>query len=433
MRLARVAKLRSEKGRPDLPLLSVFLGRGVIGYPSDGGQVHKPGLDLSTYQIVRRGDFVLNNQQAWRGSVGVSSLEGIISPAYIVFQLEATLNPDFANYLFQSHDMVAQYVTASKGVGDIQRDVHIPWLRNIKVPIPSNAEQTVISRFLDAADARVQRAIRAKRRVIDLLNEEKQAIVDAALTNAEGRLVWRRTRLKYEAEVQTGVTLGKRYVGETLHAYPYLRVANVQSGYLDLSVVKTVQVPSSEATASRLAVGDVLMTEGGDIDKLGRGCVWRGEVPGCLHQNHIFVVRTASRLLPEFLVLAMISAKGRHYFQSTAKQTTNLASTNQTTIRNLSLQLPSIENQRRMVSEVTAKSEHTEQRIRRTANEIELLREYRVRLVADVVTGKLDVRAVQLAEVEADKETESLDETEQENIEGDEELVGITEGEDAGD
>lgn len=84
VRLWQIARIRSEKNYPELPLLSVFLNRGVIAYGEGGGQVHKPGLDLSVYQLVRRGDFVLNNQQAWRGSVGVSKHEGIISPAYVV-------------------------------------------------------------------------------------------------------------------------------------------------------------------------------------------------------------------------------------------------------------------------------------------------------------------------------------------------------------
>lgn len=81
--LCRVASPKSDCGRPDLELLSVYLHRGVIRYSESGGQVHKPSLDLSNYQVVAPGDFVLNNQQAWRGSIGVSRHLGIISPAYL--------------------------------------------------------------------------------------------------------------------------------------------------------------------------------------------------------------------------------------------------------------------------------------------------------------------------------------------------------------
>jgi type I restriction enzyme S subunit len=105
---------------------------------------------------------------------------------------------------------------------------------------------------------------------------------------------WRATRLKHVARIQTGVTLGKDYRGLQLEARPYLRVANVQTGRLNLASVKKVEVPPDVARASELQIGDVLMTEGGDPDKLGRGCIWRGEVPGCLHQNHIFVSGTSS-------------------------------------------------------------------------------------------------------------------------------------------
>src|SRR4051812_6775582 len=94
-----ISNPRVERNPGGLPLLSVFLDRGVIPYGEGGGQVHAPSLDLSNYQVVCPGDFVLNNQQAWRGSVGVSRHHGIISPAYIVLRLNGELIPEYANYL----------------------------------------------------------------------------------------------------------------------------------------------------------------------------------------------------------------------------------------------------------------------------------------------------------------------------------------------
>src|SRR5690606_8268202 len=101
---------------------------------------------------------------------------------------------------------------------------------------------------------------------------------------------WGLQRLKQLAEVRGGLTLGKQYSGELLE-YPYLRVANVQDGYLKLDDILTVEVPASEAASNLLAYGDVLMNEGGDIDKLGRGGVWRDEIASCLHLNHVLAVR----------------------------------------------------------------------------------------------------------------------------------------------
>ena len=177
-----VSKLRSERNPGNLPLLSVFLDRGVIPYGEGGGQVHAPSLDLSKYQVVSPGDFELNNQQAWRGSIGISRHHGIISPAYIVLRLSARLDPVFANNLMRCPRMVDQFLAASKGVGDIQRQIFWPFLPTVQVAIPNSDEQFAIVRFLDYANCRLERAIRAKRKVIALLHEQKQAIIHRAVT-----------------------------------------------------------------------------------------------------------------------------------------------------------------------------------------------------------------------------------------------------------
>lgn len=123
-RIKSLLSLRSEKNSGDHDLLSVYLDRGVISYnDSDGMQVHKPSADLSNYQNVHVGDFVLNNQQAWRGSVGVSKYDGIISPAYFVFSLSDKCDPGYMNFLLRDGSMVQQYETASRGVGTIQRNL----------------------------------------------------------------------------------------------------------------------------------------------------------------------------------------------------------------------------------------------------------------------------------------------------------------------
>jgi type I restriction enzyme S subunit len=228
--------------------------------------------------------------------------------------------------------------------------------------------------------------------------------------------------------VQTGITLGKNYGFVELEKRSYLRVANVQDGYLDLKDITTINIPTSEARASELQPGDVLMTEGGDIDKLGRGYIWRGEIPGCLHQNHIFAVRADHNvLLPEFLALLLTSRHGRSYFQLTAKQTTNLASTNSTTLKAFPIFIPSIEEQQRLLDYIAQESTSLDIVISKYLREIDLIREYRTRLIADVVTGKLDVRHIELSPLdetgglelpdEGDEEGEVLADDEAEDLE----------------
>jgi len=130
---------------------------------------------------------------------------------------------------------------------------------------------------------------------------------------------------------------------------PYLRVANVQDGHVDLSVMKEISVKPSEVDRYSLRKGDVLFTEGGDFDKLGRGTVWNGEIEPCLHQNHVFAVRPKSdRLLPEFLAFQAASQYGRRYFQLSSKQSTNLASINSTQLKQFPVLLPPIPEQRKI-------------------------------------------------------------------------------------
>lgn len=157
---------------------------------------------------------------------------------------------------------------------------------------------------------------------------------------------WRRVRLEEVAEVRTGLAKGKKDVKDPVRR-PYLRVANVQDGHLDLREVKHITVARAEVDRYTLADGDILLTEGGDADKLGRGTQWRNEVPGCLHQNHIFVVRVRpDQLLPEHLVWLTNSPHGREYFRRCSKQSTNLASINTRQLKRYPLVLPCIVEQR---------------------------------------------------------------------------------------
>ena len=177
-----LSRLRIERNPGGLQLLSVFLHRGVIRYEEGGGQVHAPSLDLSNYQVVHPGDFVLNNQQAWRGSVGVSSHHGIISPAYIVLKLSDRLHSPYANYLLQSRPMVDQFVAASKGVGDIQRQIYWPFLRTVQVPVPPMDEQKEIVDYLDASTQSLSQAIAQAEREIALMREYRTRLTADVVT-----------------------------------------------------------------------------------------------------------------------------------------------------------------------------------------------------------------------------------------------------------
>ncbi|MFH0728029.1 MAG: restriction endonuclease subunit S [Pseudomonadota bacterium] len=156
---------------------------------------------------------------------------------------------------------------------------------------------------------------------------------------------WKKKPLSHVAIIQTGIAKGAKKLKNPI-SLPYLRVANVQDGYLDLSNIKTIQLEKSQIDRYLLMVDDVLLTEGGDFDKLGRGTVWQGQIDNCVHQNHVFVARpNRSLILPEFLSLLTGSQYGKAYFQSCSKQSTNLASINSTQLKEFPVLLPPLSEQ----------------------------------------------------------------------------------------
>lgn len=164
---------------------------------------------------------------------------------------------------------------------------------------------------------------------------------------------WKKVTLGDVATIQTGVAKNEGYSGETIEI-PYLRVANVQDGFLDLSEIKKIKIPVEKKNRFLLQKGDVIMTEGGDFDKLGRGTIWDGQITPCAHQNHLFVVRTdCTKLNPYFLSYLSASSYGRLYFRLSSKQSTNLASINSTQLSLFPILLPSLEEQKRIVETIS--------------------------------------------------------------------------------
>ena len=165
---------------------------------------------------------------------------------------------------------------------------------------------------------------------------------------------WEWVRLGDLVLVSSGVTLGRKTAIPSPVLLPYLRVANVQRWHLNLSSMKEVVIDNSEIERFKLVSGDLLITEGGDWDKVGRTSIWRDELPTCLHQNHVFKARgTSTEWSPVWAELFLNSSIARNYFASSAKQTTNLASINMTQLKDCVFPVPPVSEQSRIVTRVT--------------------------------------------------------------------------------
>lgn len=157
------------------------------------------------------------------------------------------------------------------------------------------------------------------------------------------------------AQISSGVTLGRKTPIAKPMCLPYLRVANVQRWELNLSSMKEVVVDEDELQRFKVCHGDLLITEGGDWDKVGRTAIWRDELPTCLHQNHVFKARGLNaEWNPVWAELYLNSEVARSYFAASAKQTTNLASINMTELKNCAFPLPPLAEQSRIVTRVEA-------------------------------------------------------------------------------
>jgi type I restriction enzyme S subunit len=203
---------------------------------------------------------------------------------------------------------------------------------------------------------------------------------------------WEISPLKRIATVRTGVAKGRKFDNLPTVWFPYLRVANVQDGYLDLTDVAEIEILAAEVERFSLKKGDVLMNEGGDADKLGRGHVWEGKIDPCLHQNHVFAIRCKG-LLPLWLSIVTGSLYAKAYFETKAKRTTNLASISKANLSEFPVVLPPLEEQKIILAflgQETAKIDRLAD-VRR--KQIERLQEQRAAVIHHTVTKGLDPAA----------------------------------------
>jgi type I restriction enzyme S subunit len=331
---------------------------------------------------------VINKLSARDGALAVSDLTGIVSPAYWVFVLDETrVVPRYAHYLLRSAPYQAEIGRRSKFMPPAQFDLPRDQLRTLRLHLPPLDEQRRIADFLDAETTRLDSLALPRARQLALLETREVSAISQILDDQAAL----RVRLGYLASLQSGVTVGGSRPMSGLVERPYLRVANVKEDRLELESVTSIWVTPQEARASRLRNGDVLMTEGGDLDKLGRGTVWRDEISNCLHQNHVFALRCGPRLLPEYLAYYTRAATARSYFALTGVKTTNLASTNSAKVRGLKIPLPSLPVQSERVSQVKTVLATGGELRRSLQRQEELVSERRQALITAAVTGLLDV------------------------------------------
>lgn len=388
---------RSERGRPDLQLLSVVREKGVIPRSTmrdDENHNFVPD-DLSNYKVVRRGNLVINKMKAWQGSLGVSSHDGVVSPAYFVYDLRVS-NLEFAHALLRSKPYVAFFGRASDGVRVGQWDLSIDGMKRIPVVLPPPDEQAAIVRFLGHADRRIRKQIAAKRKLIDLMLEQWSSRVRAAIESPGTRFERISSICRHEVRpVERGeptpfTALGLFNRGRGIFHKPPLRGEDL--GASTFSWVEPGDLVISGQFAWEGAVAIASMAERDTI----------------ISHRYYALRGRPDVALTSWLLALLRSDYGAMLLNQHSRGAAG---------RNRPLNLRTLLKERVAVPPLTVQEQahRVLQQIApvqdRVVQEVAFLREFRTRLVADVVTGQLDVRAAAAAIPDEPADDEPLDDT----------------------
>ena len=208
-------------------------------------------------------------------------------------------------------------------------------------------KQSKIVNVLDKLTHIIEKRVKELSILDDLIKARFVELFGDMYLNSKG---WSEAKLESMADVVSGITKGRKTKSEDLTEVPYMAVSNVKDGYIDWTTVKTIEATQQEIEQYRLLADDVLMTEGGDPDKVGRGAIIKEPLENCIHQNHIFRVRLdESVVLPEFFAEYLQHQRSKRYFLGCAKQTTGIASINMTQLRALPVLIPPLSKQEEFV------------------------------------------------------------------------------------
>ncbi|MEQ1452786.1 restriction endonuclease subunit S [Acinetobacter seifertii] len=388
--------------------LSLMANIGVIRYEDKGDIGNKKPEDLSKCKIVRKGQLVINSMNYSIGSYGMSPYDGICSPVYIVLQsLSGIYLERFALRIFENSFFQKYLSTFGNGILEHRAAINWDDIKGKYVPLPPLIEQENILNFLDYETAKIDGLIAKQEKLIELLKEKRQTVISHAVTKGlnpnalmknsgvewlgEVPEHWRVCRLKHVGYIQSGIAKGKDLKDKISISVPMLRVANVQDGYLNLDEVHQIDIEPEQLERYLLQNGDVLMNEGGDNDKLGRGAVWRNEIKNCIHQNHVFAIRT-TLIEPEWLDILTRASYAKFHFFRQSKQSTNLASISVTNIKETPILVPPKNEREQILSYLNKQFDRFSKLENRCYQQIELLKERRTALISSAVTGKIDVR-----------------------------------------
>ena len=354
------------------------------GFDSCGTTLVEPSSIILTTRapignVAKAGDYICTNQ----GCKAIHLLKA--NHSYLFYQL-----------------LVSKGVLESLGSGSTFKELSTDALKSFLVCLPSNNEQTTIADYLDNKTAQIDDLIAQKNKLIDLLNEEKTAIINQAVTKGlnpdtpmkdsgipwmgEIPAHWEIKKIKYIANL----TLGKMLTGEDKGGNflkPYLRAQNISWFKCDTSDVKEMWFSQSDLIKYRVNLNDLLVSEGGDV---GRTCIWMNELDECYIQNSVHKITFEKYFNPKYFLYLFYSFGQKGYFLSIVNQI-SIGHLTGEKLKEVFMIFPGFDEQTAIVDYLDRKTDQMDDVISKTHHEIELLQEYRTALISEAVTGKIKV------------------------------------------
>lgn len=402
-----------QTGFPDLPILEVSLRTGVRVRDMTNGKRKQVMSQKAKYKRAARGDIAYNMMRMWQGAVGPAPVDGLVSPAYVVVHPYAEANSAYYSYLFRTAAYMQEVNKFSRGIVADRNRLYWESFKQMPSLVPPRVEQDQIVAYLRAQDAHVARFIKAKRDLIALLTEQRLRIIDHAVIHGLDDMValkpsgtewlgdvpnhWDVALLKHIADV--------RFSGVDKHLHDHeipVRLCNYTDVYKNDEITDSMQLMHATATAGEIArltlkAGDVILTKDSETsDDIGVPAWVPEDLPGVVCAYHLALLRPAlDRVLGEFLFRAIGSTRIAQQFHVLATGVTRFA-LGKHDVKNAIIALPPLEEQKAICRWIVDECQPLEDAITRAEDEIKLIREYRDRQIADVVTGQIDVRAWQL-------------------------------------
>lgn len=407
-KLRHLLSVVSEKGHQEAQLLSVVREKGVILRDKDNKEENHNYVpdDLSNYKFVKTGQFAMNKMKAWQGSYGISQFDGIVSPAYFVFALKG-VSADFFHHAIRAQHYVPYFGQASDGIRVGQWDLSIPRMKEIPFCIPSTSEQAQIVRYLDAMTAKINKLVRAKKKQIALLQEQKQTIINNAVTkglnpNAEmkdsgidwlGKIPthWKVKEIHRICRLQGGTGFPVEYQGKYTEPIPFIKVNSLASHIATEKVYDTISRDDvCKLGANVFSKGDIVFAKVGAALLLHRfemlpfDCCIDNNMMAMYHikENVQWLKYTLSLLNFNFLV-----------------NPGAVPSISQTQVGTLKIPCPPLAEQNKIALSLSEKCNAIEKTKQKVQNSIDFLTEYKKSLISSVVTGQVDVRNIAVEDI----------------------------------